>query len=386
MPLLEAPFAVLGALAALVWLSERIEALPRIGKLGAATWAILLGALAANLGLLPTSANGHPTYDALFGPGIQLAIFWLLLGVELRALLRVGPALLLLFWIGAASVAIGVPLGLALVGGAESFGERGAGLGAMFVGTYIGGSPNFFALAEIFRVEEQPALVAAATVVDGGMTALWMALGVLLPRWLPSGKRFEASPGANAEPSSDQLRLTDLALLLALGAGALYVAELSKQHSAAALGFTLPPALTLTALALALAQFPAVARLQGARTLGLLLVYLFLVAIGALCDVQALIAAGPTALRMLALVSITFLFHGLCTFGAARLLGWAPELAAIASQANIGGGSSALALARALSRPDLGPGAVLIGALGTASGTWIGLWIGAGWLGGETAG
>jgi uncharacterized membrane protein len=43
-------------------------------------------------------------------------------------------------------------------------------------------------------------------------------------------------------------------------------------------------------------------------------------------------------------------------------------------------------MARALSRPDLGPGAVLIGALGTASGTWIGLWIGAGWLGGETAG
>lgn len=386
MPLLEAPFAVLGALAALVWLSERLERVPRIGQLGAATWAILLGAVAANLGLLPTSANGHPTYDALFGPGIQLAIFWLLLRVELRALLRVGPALLLLFWIGAASVAIGVPLGLAAVGGAEVFGERGAGLGAMFVGTYIGGSPNFFALAEIFRVQEQPALVAAATVVDGLMTALWMALGVLLPRWLPSGKRFEAEGSSAAEPGAERLALTDLALLLALGATALYVAGLVKEHSPAALGFSLPPALTLTALALALAQIPAIARLQGTRTLGLLLVYLFLAAIGALCDVQALIDAGPIALKLLALVSITFLFHGMCTFGAARLLGWAPELAAIASQANVGGGSSALALARALARPDLGPGAVLIGALGTASGTWIGLWVGAWWLGGETAG
>ena len=47
----------------------------------------------------------------------------------------------------------------------------------------------------------------------------------------------------------------------------------------------------------------------------------------------------------------------------------------IASQANIGGASSALALAKSLHRPDLQLPAVLIGVLGNAIGTYFGIWI-----------
>ncbi len=45
---------------------------------------------------------------------------------------------------------------------------------------------------------------------------------------------------------------------------------------------------------------------------------------------------------------------------------------AVASQANIGGGTSALALARSLNRPDLVLPAILIGSLGLALGTYLG--------------
>jgi uncharacterized membrane protein len=395
MPLLNAPLAILSGLAVIVALSEWLERRTAIGKLGAATWTILLGALAANLGLIPSYGNGNATYDALFGPGIQLAIFWLLLRVDLRALWRVGPALLLLFLIGAVSVAIGVPLGLALLGGPGALGEHGAGLGAMYVGTYIGGSPNFFALAELYRVNEAPTLVAAATVVDGGMTALWMGLGVWLPGWLRRHAYRGVTPRAAEQTSAqsdssagqrESASLLDLALGLALGAAALSLAPVCSEWLVRTGGPKLPAVLWLTAMALLLAQVPAVARLTGLQNIGLLLIYLFLAAIGALCDLQALLDSGSLGVRLLVVVSVTFLFHGLCIFGAARLFKLAPELAAIASQANIGGGSSALALARALQRPDLALSAVLIGALGSALGTWVGLLVGSVVLGGNSVG
>jgi len=51
----------------------------------------------------------------------------------------------------------------------------------------------------------------------------------------------------------------------------------------------------------------------------------------------------------------------------------------IASQANIGGASSALALARSINRTDLQLPAVLVGVLGNAIGTYLGIWV-AEWL------
>jgi uncharacterized membrane protein len=47
----------------------------------------------------------------------------------------------------------------------------------------------------------------------------------------------------------------------------------------------------------------------------------------------------------------------------------------VASQANVGGATSALALARSLGRSDLVLPAVLIGSLGNALGTFIAFWV-----------
>ena len=57
-----------------------------------------------------------------------------------------------------------------------------------------------------------------------------------------------------------------------------------------------------------------------------------------------------------------------------------PVTASVASQANVGGGTSALALARSLGRSDLVLPAILVGALGNAVGTYLGF-LTAGYLG-----
>lgn len=71
-------------------------------------------------------------------------------------------------------------------------------------------------------------------------------------------------------------------------------------------------------------------------------------------------------------VGITIAIHGLVVFVPARLFGWDPVAAAVASQANIGGATSALALARALGRSDLTLPAILLGSVGLALGTFLG--------------
>jgi uncharacterized membrane protein len=109
-------------------------------------------------------------------------------------------------------------------------------------------------------------------------------------------------------------------------------------------------------------------------------VYLFLAVIGAFCELAALGQIGALAWRLLALVTTIVVVHGAVVFGVAAIgkLDW--DTAAVASQANIGGSSSALALAKSLDRMDLYLPGILVGSLGNGLGTYLGFMV-AGWLG-----
>lgn len=137
--------------------------------------------------------------------------------------------------------------------------------------------------------------------------------------------------------------------------------------------------LILTTFALILAQFRPVARLRGTRTLGMFAIMLFLAVIGALCDLQALKQMGSLGTELSIFVVIVVTVHGLCVYGASLFLRVDPNVASVASQANIGGGTTALALARSLGRSDLVLPSILLGSVGTALGTFLGFLV-AGWF------
>ena len=137
----------------------------------------------------------------------------------------------------------------------------------------------------------------------------------------------------------------------------------------------IPPILWLTTIALILAQIPLVNRLKGHKLLGLLGVYLFLAVIGAYCDVPALMKDGKLAVILMVFVTILVTIHGLITFGIGALLKIDWDIVSIASQANVGGSTSAMALSRSLNRGDLTLPGILVGALGNATGTYWGILI-----------
>ncbi|MDA8018854.1 MAG: DUF819 family protein [Thermoanaerobaculia bacterium] len=377
--ILSDPLWILTVLCAMVVTSEALARWGPMRHLGSALLVIVLTSVVANLGVIPTVTEGSPVYDIVFSTVAPLAIFWLLLGVDLRSVLRAGPVMLGLFLLGSVGTFVGVLAGMAAAGGGEVFGPLHHALGGMFVGTYTGGSINFNAVALEYGVMKDGVLYAGAAVVDSLMTTIWMIATVALPRILrrlrpASDEDAGVLHDAEADGVSDYetVGVIELGLLAGMGAGALWLSNLGATWTREALGWSVPSILILTTLALALAQIPAVQRIRGGQVIGWFAVVIFLAVIGALCDIAALVRLGDLAPALMVFVVTIVAIHGLLVFGAALLFRLDLDAAAVASQANIGGGTSALALARSLERSDLALPAILVGALGNALGTYLG--------------
>jgi uncharacterized membrane protein len=373
---------VLAILALNVALCEWLCRRTWLRHLGTALLVIVVTAVEANLGLIPTYGPEIPpyaerVYTATFKYVVALAVFWLLLEVNLRRVLRAGLPMLILFLVGSFGIALGVVLGMQVVDGAEAFGDFHGPLAGMFVGTYTGGSINFAALASHYGVREHATLFAGANAVDAAMTAVWMAVCVGLPRLLAPAwpardrGRREESAALEAPDEEERVHPFDLGVTLGLGLLALWLSALGAEWLAG-LGIRVPEILVLTTLALVVAQTGIGRHLRGARVMGLFTVYVFLAVIGALCDLESVMNLGRVAADLTILVVIVFAVHGVLIFAAARVLKIDPATASVASQAGIGGGSSALALARSLDRHDLVLPGILAGSLGTAIGTYMG--------------
>ncbi|WP_080056790.1 DUF819 family protein [Spirosoma aerolatum] len=353
------------------WLTKK----PGFRQIGTALLVILVTAVEANLGVIPTIET--PVYEGIFSYIAPFSLFLLLLSVNLKDLRRAGLPMLTMFLIGSTGTIIGVLVSVWVFSAPQTVGSLFYALAGMFTGTYIGGSINFHAVALHYSVSKAGNLFIAATAADNIMTALWMIVTLTLPVFLQ--RRFprqrliasEDQSAASAEnlfSDSETMTPNDLAILLSLGFGAIFI---SKQLATWFPVF--PFVLILTTIALGLAQFRVINTLRGSRLLGLFGIYIFLAVIGAYCDIGALIRDGQLAFVLFGMILLLVLIHALLVFGIGALFRQDWDILGIASQANIGGGTSALALARSLNRPDLQLPAVLVGTLGNAIGTYLGI-------------
>lgn len=370
--------SILAVLCGLVALSEWLATRKYFNQLGTALLVIVLTALVANVGIIPSSSGHTELYEGIFTYVAPISIFMLMLSVNLRSIKKAGPRMIGLFLVGAVGTALGIGMSMKLLDSAQALGESHFAIGGMLTGTYTGGSLNFNAVALHYNITREGSLYAATTAADNIVTALWIVATLAMPTLLRrvfGEMRTQASPPLSdvqegVFEDEERLRPVDVGLLAVLALGALGV--VNWLHS---LLPAIPSVLILTTLALILAQWPVVARLRGSKVVGLFLIYLFLAVIGAYCDIPALLADGTQALWLLLAISLGILIHALILVGVARLTRQDWDMVAIVSQANVGGSSSALALARSLGRPDLQLPAILIGTLGNAIGTYLGFMV-----------
>jgi len=372
-----AVFAVLAAIVAVALALERRWHLFR--SFGAAFIGIFLGMVLSNTGVLPGQS---PAYDFLVGPAVSAGIVLILLSVDVRTIVKAGPTMLAAFAIGAVGSVVGAAVAaLALAG---QVGPETWKLAGQYAATYTGGGANFAAVGAALGTSGD--LFAAGVAADVIVTAVWMAIcltvPVLLSRARGGGDETIERPdvgeaGGRLYATLGTVDILDVALLALIALGTLWVS--------AALGRVLPAlpsVLWLTTIALVLAQIPRVQRIRGAGVIGNWLILLFLASNGAKSVVANIVAVGPPVMWF-ALTTVGV--HGLIIFGIGMLVRLDPRTLAVASQANVGGSASAMALASARGwAKDLLPG-VAVGLLGNAVGNYIGIAVAMvvrGWLGG----
>lgn len=362
---------IAGVTALAFWLDHRVPALSRVG---ASLLVIIFGAILSNTGIVP---HASPVYRGIEGPVTSLAIVYLLIGVALADLRDAGPMMLALFLVAAIGTALGALVGAAMFAG--GLGDLTWKLAGAFTGTYTGGSVNF---AAVGRGLGLPASTfAAASAADNVTTALWMAVTLTAPLWLlgrPKRAILDAAgdPRSLSPQGSDRehdthpfwgripISLLDLVLLAAIGMAVLIASRLLGRWIAA-----IPEILWLTTIALALAQLPAVRRIQGAQQLGNLGLHLFFAVIGIRSLLGAMVRVGPEVfLYTLVVVGI----HGIFLFIVGRLLKGSLPMIAVVSQAAIGGPSTAMAVAISRRWPMLALPGVAVGLLGYAIGNYLG--------------
>lgn len=374
--------AIIAALTALGWWLSHATRAGR--KLGTTLVVLLLGLLATNL----SGWQPDPAATAwINGPLTSLAIAELLLAVRLRELWPAARRLLPAFAASVVCTLAGVLLaGLLLHQQLTTALPQLAGL---YAATFTGGSLNFVSVAQALQ-PPQP-LVLLATAADHVVFAVWFLLSLGLGRQGSAAGESGSQPPTPAEPPEAATGNNDpqaregggrrggRSLLLALvwGLGVLIASQLITPLLQR-LWPDLPGILVLTTLALIAAQLPAgrsssgapAAAFSGSYRLGLLLIQPFFTLIGLSSPVAGLLGEGRWVLLYAALV-VTVQAVGL--LGLQRWRRWRRSDALVASQAAIGGPSTALALATSLQQPQLALPAVAIGLLGYLLGTYLGL-------------
>ncbi|MDE2981747.1 MAG: DUF819 family protein [Gemmatimonadota bacterium] len=374
--------AVIAAATALAfWLDYRF---PALGKIGASMLAIIFGAILSNTGLVPVSSV---VYDIVLGPVTSVSIAWLLLSVDLRDLAKAGPRMTGAFAIAVTGTVLGALVAAAVYG--SQFGDDTWRIAGALTGTYSGGSVNFVSVGR--EVGLTGTLFAGLNAADAVMTALWLAATLMLPVWLgrfyapvtegsDDGATVRARTGNAGEEEDDAasdrrrhhpyfvregLSALSLANLFAAGIILVFLAEWLGRAVPG-----VPSILWLTTLALALGHSPLCRDARGAMQLGSVGLHFFFVLIGILSRVSEIVAVGA---EVFVFTLIVVAVHGVVVFGAGKLLRLDIGTISVASQAAVGGPSSALAVAISREWRHLILPGVVMGLFGYAVGTYLGL-------------
>ncbi len=353
-------------------------------------FTILMMALLAYLGIVPSASGENPVlmYDFAFDYIIPLAIPLLLFNASIRKIVKETGPLLGAYLIGTIGVVLGALLAYLWV----PLPEEGAQLTGVFISTFIGGSVNFLATSETLNFSQSPRFVTAIA-VDNFLFSLFVAGLFVLPSLRFIQKYFIVEPREDLHNKPEQnqqeasitkdqeITLTSITTSLAIAGAICGISHMLKETVQQLLHTNISLYLLIITLLIIIVANTFSEYMQKfektAFTLGFLLMYLFLAAIGASCDPRQVLATGPEVL-LYAVIILTV--HLAFLLLAGKLLGIGVRTLAIASSANIGGPGVSAPMAAGMGQHSQITAAILVGILGYVIGTFLGVSVGL-WLG-----
>lgn len=383
-----AVMAALFVIAGFGFLAEKT----RIGALlTGAVVAIFLAIILSNLPVPVVVADGSwqwrtpipqsgQAYSFVFTYFVPLLIPLFLMKADMRKILFETGRMTGAFLLAALATVIGAAVAFLIF----DFGDLEAALAGLFTATYIGGSVNYAALADVTGLAEgQPSLVAAATAVDNLFSGVFLAFLAIIPGVHFIARRFvQKDHSEAAEVVEEKGRATALTLTITIAYALIMVAladfltgQLGRalgyfgvEDAARAAGIWRYGILTVITLIPATFLSARMSRLHGGYELGVGLAFVFFAAIAAGADIPTLLREAPL---LLGVVTVILSVHAVVLFGAGSLLRFSlPELIT-ASNAAVLGATTAPALAAAKGWKELITPGVLVGVLGYVIGTLI---------------
>ncbi|MDO6619150.1 MULTISPECIES: DUF819 domain-containing protein [unclassified Shewanella] len=321
----------------------------------------------------------------------------LILSVDLKAILSLGPKAIVMFLTGTVGIVIGGPIALLIISAINPDVLGGNGPDAVWrgmttlAGSWIGGGANQASMKEIYEVGGD--IFSVMVTVDVIVANLWMAVLLLMAS---RAKEIDAKTGADTTAlealkakvekyHAENARipsLRDLMLIVAIGFGVTGLAHFAadflgpffevnypwtQDYSLTSKFFWLVVIATTIGLAL---SFSPVKQIEaaGASKVASAFLYILVATIGLHMDVSKL--ADEQNLWYFAIGIIWMLVHASFMLIVAKIIKAPLFYMAVGSQANVGGAASAPVVAAAF-HPALAPVGVLLAVLGYAVGTYM---------------
>ena len=363
-------------------------------KISGAIITLVIAIVLVNARVIPASA---PVFDDIvWGYAVPMAIPLLLLNTNIRKIGKESGRFLFIFLLGAVGTVAGAALATVLLRNAAPEIPEAA---AMMTGSYIGGGVNFTALADAFKVDRS--IISATTVADNlNMAVYFLVLLAIagsaffrkyyrhphIDEVLKNGKNDDTKTLAAQYWGRKDISLLDIALDLAYAAIVVFLAKLIggffgnliptdnwfTQMLNTLLGSQY---IWITNLAVLWSTFcpKKVSDMRGAQEVGTWLIYLFFFVIGVPASIPVLIRNAPIMLLFCAIiVAVNMLF----CFGFGKLFHFSLEETILASNANIGGPTTAAGMAISQGWTKLVGPCMLVGTFGYVIGTWLGILVG----------
>lgn len=360
-------------------------------KLSGAIIALAGAMLLSNTGIIPLES---PVYDTVWTYVVPLAIPMLLFQSNIVKVWQESKRLLIIFLISTIGTVAGTITSFFLL---KDVIPQSNHIAAMLSGSYTGGGVNFAAMATRFDVAE--GTVSSTVVADNLLMVLYFFVLITIPAvnffrskfGTPHMDEMEKNGGSENQASdywkAKEISLQDIAK--AIGTAFVIVAVsfslagffsnlipedsnilLSVLRGIIGDNYLMLTTLTLLSVALFPKYFESI---SGSQEFGTFFIYIFFVVIGVPASIPLIIQNAPLILVFAAIiVFINMVF----SFGLGRLFKFNLEEIILASNANIGGPTTAAAMAISRGWTKLVGPILIIGTLGYIIGNYIGTTLG----------